>query len=71
MSKFSDTMFDIAIVVICIATVLTGGWYIAHAAPQTKEALYTYEEREIKGTPRPDWLNRSMSRNVRILSSRN
>lgn len=47
MKKFSDTMFDIAITVICIAAVLAGGWYIAHAAPQTKEA-FTYEEHEIK-----------------------
>lgn len=47
MKKFSDTMFDIAITVICIAAVLAGGWYIAHAVPQTKEA-FTYEEHEIK-----------------------
>ena len=47
MKKFSDTMFDILIVVACIAAVLAGGWYIAHATPQTKENSYIYEERKI------------------------
>lgn len=58
MKKFSDTMFDILIVVACIAAVLAGGWYIAHATPQTKETSYIYEERKINRYASPRLVDR-------------
>lgn len=71
MKKFLDTIFDIAIVVICIAAVLAGGWCIAHAVPQAKEPLSTYEEREIKRCASPRLVERIDERgNPRIIAEK-